>query len=116
MRWIKPNITASFQSFFAPAGHEQEHESRLAGQVEDIRLAMLDALGDEGSHAHPQMVRRLRFAGDVQSLWYARSDLMCALASMHGESVAQRKMASLTAMFDGLLPKGMASRPTPLHD
>jgi hypothetical protein len=113
MRWIKPNITGSFYSLFTPSG--EGHESRLANRVEDIRLAMLDMLGDDGARCYPQVARRVRFAGDAQGLWYARGDLMAALAGMKGEAAARQKMISLNSMFDGLLPRGMVSRMTSIH-
>jgi hypothetical protein len=39
---------------------------------------------------------------------------MAALASMHGEKTARQHIASITAQFQGLLPGGLASRPSPL--
>ena len=44
---------------------------RVAHRLEDIRLAMLDMLGDEGARQNPQVARRIRFGGDAQALWYA---------------------------------------------
>ena len=31
----------------------------------------------------------IRYAGDVQGLWFLRGDLMAALASSHGEAAAR---------------------------
>jgi hypothetical protein len=82
--------------------------------TEDIRDSMLASLG-EGASAHsPAIVRRIRYATDIESLWYLRGDLMAALAAIHGERIAREKLASITAQFRGLLPGGMSSRPSPL--
>lgn len=82
--------------------------------MEDVRETMLAALGDAGSTHFPHITRRIRYAGDIQALWYLRGDLMAALASEHGEVLARQKVASITAQFGGLLPGGLASRPSPL--
>jgi hypothetical protein len=75
---------------------------------------MLAALGEAGSKHFPQITRRIRYANDVQALWYLRGDLMAALAAMHGEMAAREKVAGVTDMFRGLLPSGLNSRPSPL--
>jgi hypothetical protein len=75
---------------------------------------MLAVLGDPGPKHFPQITRRIRYANDIQALWYLRGDLMAALAAMHGEMAAREKVASVTQMFQGLLPSGLNSRPSPL--
>ena len=40
---------------------------------------------------------------------------MGALAGLHGEQVARTRMVSLAVLFEGMLPRGMASRPTTLR-
>ena len=82
--------------------------------MEDIRESMLSLLGESGPKQFPQVTRRIRYANDIQGLWYLRGDLMGALAAMHGEAAAREKMSSITAMFQGLLPGGLNSRPSPL--
>ncbi|MCA3237918.1 MAG: hypothetical protein ACK5RC_12930 [Curvibacter sp.] len=84
---------------------------QLAISIEDIRQAMLDFLGDEGCSSFPQVERRVLFAPDLQGLWYLRADIMVALSSLQGERIASQKLRHLTHMFEGLLPKGMVSRP-----
>lgn len=88
-------------------------ESVLATSCEDIREAML-ALLDENGRKFPNVMRRVRYAHDVQALWYLRGDLMAALATMHGESMAREKVGRITQMFQGLLPGSLNSRPSPL--
>lgn len=89
-------------------------ESRLEESIEDIREAMLELLGEEGAHQYPQVTRRIRYAGDVQGLWYLRGDLMAVLAALHGEVRARERVAAISDMFEGLLPASLASRPSPL--
>ena len=39
---------------------------------------------------------------------------MAALAAIHGEMTARKKVAAVTEMFHGLLPNGLNSRSSPL--
>ena len=86
----------------------------LENGTEDIRQAMLDMLGAAGAQQFPQVTRRVRYANDVQALWYLRGDLMAALSDMQGEMLAREQILKLTAMCKGLLPAGLTSRPSPL--
>lgn len=112
MRWLKPNLRSSIYGLLgnpvAPS------ESILESGIEDIREAMLSVLGETGPKRFPQLTRRIRYATDIQALWYLRGDLMAALASLHGEMVARQKVAAVTAQFQGLLPNGLNSRASPL--
>ena len=112
MRWLKPNLRSSIYGLLgnpvAPS------ESIIESGTEDIRESMLAVLGDTGPKHFPQITRRIRYANDIQALWYLRGDLMAALAAMHGEAAARDKVSSVTRMFQGLLPSGLTSRPSPL--
>ncbi|HSV34359.1 MAG TPA: hypothetical protein VLI46_02320 [Ramlibacter sp.] len=112
MRWLKPNLRSSIYGLLgnpvAPS------ESILENGTEDIRESMLAMMGEAGPKHFPQITRRIRYANDIQALWYLRGDLMAALASMYGEVKAREKVASVTAQFQGLLPSGLGSRPSPL--
>jgi len=111
MRWLKPTL----RSVYGLLGNTPApSNSTLEDGTEDVRESMLAALGEGGSQHFPQITRRIRYAGDIHALWYLRGDLMAALASEHGEAVAREKIASITAQFRGLLPGGLASRPSPL--
>jgi hypothetical protein len=112
MRWLKPNLRGSIYGLLG--NPLPPSESILDSGTEDIRESMLSVLGDVGSKHFPQITRRIRYANDIQALWYLRGDLMAALASMHGESDARKKVGSITQMFQGLLPGGLTSRPSPL--
>jgi hypothetical protein len=112
MRWRKPNLRRSIYGLLgnpvAPS------ESILESGTEDIREAMLVVLGESGAKQFPQVTRRIRYASDIQALWYLRGDLMAALAAMHGEVAARKMIDSITSQFRGLLPNGLNSRPSSL--
>ncbi|MBS0415803.1 MAG: hypothetical protein JSR68_15650 [Proteobacteria bacterium] len=87
-----------------------------AVQMAHIRSAMLELLGDDGARRHPQVARRIQFCADEMALWYARSDLVAALADLYDEETAQRRVARQSVLFRGLLPKSMMARPGALRD
>lgn len=111
MRWLKPGLRSIYGLLGNPPAPT---DSALEDATEDIREAMLNALGDAGSRHFPPVTRRIRYATDIHALWYLRGDLMAVLASMHGEREARQKIASITAQFQGLLPGSLSSRPSPL--
>jgi hypothetical protein len=112
MRWLKPNLRSSIYGLLG--NPLPPSDSMLLTGTEDIRESMLAVLGEAGPKHFPQVTRRIRYANDIQALWYLRGDLMAALAAMHGEAAAREKVASVTHMFRGLLPNGLTSRPSPL--
>ncbi|HYF05999.1 MAG TPA: hypothetical protein VD970_00115 [Acetobacteraceae bacterium] len=113
MRWFKPNLRSSL---FGLLGQPTPpSDSMLDSGMEDIREAMLELLGDHGPRQYPNVTRRIRYAGDVQGLWYLRGDLMAALANLHGEVVARERIEAITELFQGLVPGSMTSRPAPLR-
>ena len=81
--------------------------------MEDIRQLMLNELGQESEKRFPSVTRRIRYAQDIQALWYARSDVMGILANTHGETIARQKLANISGRFKGLLPKALSQRASP---
>jgi hypothetical protein len=112
MRWLKPNLRRSIYGLLGNA--VTPSDSIIENGTEDIREAMLVVLGESGPKQFPQITRRIRYASDIQALWYLRGDLMGALAAMHGELAASEKMGPITNGFRGLLPNGLGSRPNSL--
>lgn len=110
MSWIKPSLR---NSLYGLLGHPQVSESLLDNRMEDIRELMLELLGERARH-HPQVTRRIRYATDIQALWYLRGDLMAVLAGTHGEAAARHQVRDVTDMFRGVLPGSLTSRPSPL--
>lgn len=92
-------------------GRPMAEDAHATVRIEDIRQAMLDSLGDEGCSNYPHIERRVLFAPDLHGLWYLRADIMVAISSLQGEGVANQKIRLITGMFEGLLPRGMISRP-----
>jgi hypothetical protein len=112
MRWLKPGLRNSIYGLLG--NPSAPSNSILEINTEEIREAMLNVLGDAGQKNFPNVSRRIRYASDLQALWYLRGDLMGALAALYSESVARDKVASITDHFHGLLPSGLSSRPSPL--
>jgi len=105
MRTRKLNLKSGFLHLLGYASVSTEVPQPL--RLEQLRLAMLGTLGEAGCEEHARLARQLRFAGDVLGLWYSRSELMAALASMHGETRAREEMERLSTLFQGLLPRSM---------
>jgi len=112
MRWFKGSLR---QSIYGLLGNPVlPSESVLDSGTEDIRETMLSLLTEAGGRQFANVTRRVRYANDIQALWYLRGDLLAALASVHGEMAAREKLQRVTRMFHGLLPGSLNSRPSPL--
>ncbi len=109
MRWAPSSLMGSLLK----GGHAAKAK-RDALALDDIRHAMLAVLGDRGAEAYPVVQLRVTYADDVQDLWYLRGDVMAAIAAIDGEAAARERLATVSAMFKGLLPNGLGSRPSPL--
>jgi hypothetical protein len=90
---------------------ELEPETGSQPQVDCVRAAMLgclaDALPDQTNR--PPVWAKINGAGDMQTLWYLRSDVMHLLSDHCGESVAASRLDSLTELFRGHLPAAQFS-------
>lgn len=91
-------------------GRVEPAPDALNARTEMIRELMLHELGDYGEKKFPAIARRVRYAPDVQGLWYARSDVMAILANNYGETVAREKIALISDRFNGLLPKSLTAK------
>jgi hypothetical protein len=113
MRWLKPNLRSSI---YALLGYSPATRDSVQGAgIEDIRSSMLALIAEVGDKKFVHVVRRIRYATEIMSLWYLRGDLMSALASKHGEVLAREKVRPITAMFKDNVPQGLkSSRPSPL--
>lgn len=111
MRWFKGVRNSVYGLLGNPVAPS---DSLLETGTEDIREAMLALLGDSGTKQFTNVTRRIRYANDIQALWYLRGDLMAALATTLGESAAREHVQEITLMFQGLLPGSLSSRPSPL--
>ncbi|CAA9418518.1 MAG: hypothetical protein AVDCRST_MAG51-1845 [uncultured Ramlibacter sp.] len=115
MRWFKPNLRSSIHAIFS-GGNTVPPSSITedAISIEDIRCTMLHLAVVEGDERAPIVSRRIRFAADIEALWFLRGELMALLAKAHGEAAALERLHELSDMFADLLPAGLRSRPSPL--
>ena len=97
-------------SCIALLGKVEPTPKSLNARTEAIRELMLHAMGEYGEKKFPAIARRVRYAPDVQGLWYARSDVMAILANTYGETVAREKIADISQRFNGLLPKSLTGK------
>lgn len=79
-------------------------------QLGRIRTAMLSVLQGHGGNSVQRVSQRVRFAADVESLWYLRQDVMIALSAIDGETAARNQMKTINSMFKGGLPGSMGPR------
>ena len=110
MRMWKPTI----QSIYGLLGGSQRSSREVNEAIGDIQESMLAALAQAGMQSFPAFARRIQYANDLQALWYLRGDLMAALAALHGEAHARETIRDISGKFDGLLPRGLSTRPSPL--
>jgi hypothetical protein len=114
MRWFKPNLRSSLHAIFSSSVPETAPTATMAYGIDDVRHAMLSLLTSALDEQFPHVVRRIRYATDIQALWFLRGDLMRALASGCGEAAAREQLEAVSDMFEDLLPTGLRSRPSPL--
>ena len=80
--------------------------------MEEVRQAMLDLMAQAGpTDAHLELLIKINYAGAIQTLWYARSEIMQALSATRGEAYAQQQLETLSSRFIGLLPEARHYRP-----
>ena len=108
MRWLKPNLVTSLYALLGHSGGPSP--DHLGSAVDRIRDAMVALLGEQGQADHPWLARRLRHATELQTLWYARSDLLSARAAICGEARARREVEEITRLFNGLVPSSLKTR------
>jgi hypothetical protein len=114
MRWLKPNLRSSIWALFGGPPNEPPSTEIQRVSVDDVRRRMHElAISVSGERAQ-QVVRRIRYASDVEALWFIRSELMALLAGELGEAAALEEVDAISDMFEDLLPEGLRSRPSPL--
>jgi hypothetical protein len=74
-------------------------------QLDLLKHAMLQVLGELGRLTYVRLERRIRYAIDAEGLWYLRSDLMQALSALQSEAVARKELRDLSALFVHYLPE-----------
>lgn len=84
-----------------------------AERIADIKAVMLEHIGT--AHPTPHMKERIRYAPDLEALWYLRTDIWVALAQCHGELEATRRLDEISLLY-GTSMQGMRSRDRALAD
>lgn len=82
------------------------------GRAEDIRNAILEVLAPhvDFDAGVPTVWSRVTRAGDIQSLWYLRSDVLAFLAEHSDEAAGRIKLDQITEMFRGAMPESHMPR------
>ena len=119
MSWYKSKLGSTFLSILgAGGGHGSDAGSGSGAEdpvtLEEIRQAMLALANVDPTERAQKVARRIRYASDVQSLWFIRGEVMGLLARTHGEQAAREEIERVSDMFADLLPQGLRSRPSPL--
>ena len=94
---------------------EVNHIDKKAG-LERIRNALLHTLEKSGIDRKSPTRVLVEDAYDIEELWYLRADVMVAIAKERGELAAKTELNSINQRFQGLLPQGLATRPSRLDD
>jgi hypothetical protein len=117
MRWFMPKLRNSIYAMLSSV-HALTDVARASGEppvnLEDIRQNMLEMAALDCGERSLRLARRIRYASDLESLWFLRGELMGLLARTHGEAAAFEKVEELSSLFTDLLPAGLRSRPSPL--
>lgn len=71
---------------------------------------MLSLLDARAGKSVERVVQRVRFADDLEALWYLRQDVLTTLAEIDGEPAARRQMRRINSLFKGGLPQTMGPR------
>jgi hypothetical protein len=79
-------------------------------QLVQIRTSMLSLLDARPGNTVQRVAQRVRFADDLEALWYLRQDVLTSLAEIDGEPSARRQMRRINSLFKGGLPQTMGPR------
>jgi hypothetical protein len=115
MRWFKTkDLRSSIYAMFSVSTAVAPRADDPA-TMDQIREAMLAMAADDPGDRAAGLARRIRYATDLQALWFMRGEMMQLLARNHGEAAAREKVDELSSLFMDLLPSGLRSRPSPLN-
>lgn len=112
MRWNKPTLRNNLHDLLGRDKPSSTAWVRDQG-LEEVRRAMLQTLLGLTGCEVARMNMRIRYAGDIEALWYLRSDLFSTLVLVRGETCAQSILDLLTPMFHGQLPRALRAPQMP---
>lgn len=114
MRWFKTkDLRSSIYAMFSVSTARPRVDD--AATMDQIREAMLALTALDAGDRAAGLARRIRYATDLQALWFMRGEIMQLLSRTHGEMAAREKIDELSSLFADLLPSGLRSRPSPLN-
>lgn len=114
MRWFKTrDLRSSIYAMFSVSTARPRVEDPAT--MDQIREAMLALTTLDAGDRAAGLARRIRYATDLQALWFMRGEIMQLLSRTHGEAAAREKIDDLSSLFADLLPSGLRSRPSPLN-
>lgn len=112
MRWNKPNLRNNLHDLLGRDKPSSTAWVRDQG-LEEVRRAMLQALMGLTGCEVARMGMRLRYAGDIEALWYLRTDLLETLVLLRGQAMAQTALDQITPLFQGQLPLSLRAPQMP---
>lgn len=115
MNWFNTKyLRSTISAIFTVSTASPPTPAEQAEKLDLIRRKMLALAVLTHGDRSEALARRIRYAATVESLWYARGELMGQLAKVDGELAAREKVDALSGLFKELLPRGLRSRPSPL--
>lgn len=113
MRWTASSFMNGVNTLIRGGSGQKEQNSPKS--IQEIRDAMLVAMGSVASDRFAVIQLRVTYADDIEDLWYLRGDVMAAIASQYGEVLAREKVAGISQMFVGLVPRALTSKTNHPH-
>jgi hypothetical protein len=116
MATLVSRLREGLGSFFHVSS-PQRLAREMAGNnaTERFREALLGLLsGTERTERTRLLQQRIRYAIDLQALWFMRGEVAAVLARMLGEAEALHRVERESAAVRDALPGGLRSRPSPL--
>lgn len=106
MRWTRPPVRNHLHDL---PGRDKPSSTAWVRDhgLEEVRRAMLQSLAGVSGCEVARMNMRLRYASDIEALWYLRTDLFHTLLPLRGESGARDVIDQVTPLFQGQLPRAL---------
>jgi len=94
-------------SFWAMLGRSSDSDAK---QTEHIRISMLNALEEHCDETQMAVGKSIRYATDLEGLWYLRPNLLQAIASSTDQHTATQVVRDISKLFNGHLPMAKSSQ------
>jgi|KBSSwiStaDraftv2_1062776.scaffolds.fasta_scaffold399306_1 hypothetical protein len=114
MRWFHKDLKSTLSALLTVSTLSPPTAEEQAEKLDELRREMLALAVLTETNRSELLARRIRYAVQVETLWYARGELMGQLARGYGEQEAREKVVALDDLFTALLPRGLRSRPSRL--